>query len=267
MRRSSNPVFTHLTPQTAPGTNAYGQAGWYQPGATTTAGPVVVDRSDRMTVEDVVVKSIALLAVLGIAGAAAWVLVPDQYLGITLLGSMLIGLVIGLIVGFKRVTSPPLIIAYAVFQGVFVGLVSKFYENFMNLPGIVLQAVIATFAIFGVMALLYTSRAIRATPRLRKIIVGALVGAVVVMLGNLVLSLFGVHTGLRDNGLLGIGFSIVMIIIGAMTFVLDFDEVERGVAAGLPSRASWYCAFGILLGLIWVYLEVLRLLSYLRGRD
>ncbi|MBB5867041.1 putative YccA/Bax inhibitor family protein [Allocatelliglobosispora scoriae] len=259
-----------MTPQTQPGTNSYGQSGWYQPGTVTTSGPVVVDRTDRMTVEDVVIKTVALLAVLGITGAAAWTLLPEKYTGIAMIGSLVIALVIGLIIGFKRVTSPPLIIAYAVFEGVAIGLISKFYEE--RFGGIVLQAAIATFAIFGVMALLYTSRAIRATPRLRKMIVGALIGAVVVMLVNWVLSFFGIYTGLRgdangNGGMLAIGFSIVMIIIGAMTFVLDFDEVERGVAQGLPTRASWYCAFGILLGLVWVYLEVLRLLSYLRGRD
>jgi uncharacterized YccA/Bax inhibitor family protein len=264
MRRSSNPVFTHLTPQQA-GVNTYGESGWYQPGATTTAGPIAIDRTDRMTVQDVAIKSLVLLLVLGACGAAAWILVPEQYAGITLLGSMLVALVLGLVIGFKRITNPLAIGAYAVLEGIALGLISKIYED--RFQGIVVQAAIATFGIFAVMGFLYTTRILKATPRFRKIVVGALLGAVVVMLGNLVLSLFGVNTGLRGNGLLGIGFSVVMIVIGAMTFVLDFDEVERGVAAGLPARASWYCAFGILLGLIWVYLEVLRLLSYLRGRD
>lgn len=274
MRRSSNPVFTHLTPQPAAGTNAYGQTGWYQPGATTTAGPIAYagERADRMTVEDVVVKSVILLGILGLAGAASWLLVPDQYAGITMIGALLIALVIGLIIGFGRSTNPALIMTYSVFEGAALGLISSFYESQPGWGGIVVQAAIATFTIFGVMALLYTNRVIRATPRFRKMVMGALIGAVAVMLINLLLSFFGVYTGLRgdaqgNGGALAIGFSLVMIGIGAMTFVLDFDEVERGVAAGLPRRTSWYCAFGIMLGLIWVYLEVLRLLSYLRGRD
>jgi uncharacterized YccA/Bax inhibitor family protein len=95
--------------------------------------------------------------------------------------------------------------------------------------------------------------------------IGAIGGLFMVMLLNFVLSLFGVHTGLRGGGALSIGFSLVCIVVAALSFVLDFDQIEQGVRAGLPQRYSWTCAFGILVGLIWLYLEILRLLSYLQG--
>ena len=117
------------------------------------------------------------------------------------------------------------------------------------------------------MALLYKSRVIRATPRFTRIVIGAVVGLFALMLVNFVLSLFGVSTGLREGGTIGIIFSLVCIVVAALTFVLDFDQVEEGVRQGLPQRYAWSCAFGILVGLIWLYLEILRLLSYLRGDD
>jgi uncharacterized YccA/Bax inhibitor family protein len=166
-----------------------------------------------------------------------------------------------------RMANPVLIVTYAVVEGVFVGLVSKFYENIAGYHGIVLQAVVATFGVFFLMAILYKTKVIRATPKFVRFMVAALAGVFAVIMINLVLSLFGVSTGLRDNGPLGICFSLVCIVIASLSFILSFREVEEGVRMGLPERYSWVAAFGILVSLIWLYLEVLRLLSFLQGDD
>ena len=186
------------------------------------------------------------------------------------IGAALIGLVLGLIISFKRITNPPLILGYAVVEGVFVGMVSEFFES--RYPGIVVQAVAGTFGIFLIMTALYKFRVIRATPKFARGLMAAVFGIMGIILVNFVLSLFGVTTGLRgdeqgNGGVLAIGFSLVVIVIASLTFILDFDLIEQSINQGAPKRLAWTCAFGLLVGLIWVYLEVLRLLSYLRGRD
>jgi uncharacterized YccA/Bax inhibitor family protein len=179
------------------------------------------------------------------------------------LGGAIIGLILGLVISFKRIVSPPLIITYAVVQGVFLGAVSKAYESVWN--GIVIQAVIGTFTIFFVMAALYKAKIIRATPKFTRFMIGALIAATVVILLRFVLGLFG--NNFLGTGAIGIVLSLAIIAIGALTFILDFDMVEQAVAQGAPKKLAWLCAFGILVGLIWVYLEVLRLLSMLRGEE
>ena len=116
-----------------------------------------------MTIDDVVVKTVTLLAIVGVTGAAAWILVPDSLLGPAWIGAAVVGLVLGLIISFSRMANPALVVTYAVVEGVFVGLVSKFFETAYD--GIVLQAAVATFGIFFLMAILYRARVIRATPR------------------------------------------------------------------------------------------------------
>jgi uncharacterized YccA/Bax inhibitor family protein len=163
--------------------------------------------------------------------------------------------------------NPALVVTYAVVEGAFVGMVSKFFAAFAGTQGIILQAVVATFGVFFLMAFLYKSRVIRATPRFTRGLIAVIAGLFAVMLINLVLALFGVDTGLRSNGPLGIIFSLVCIVVAALSFILDFDQIEQGIRLGLPKRYSWTAAFGILVGLIWLYLEILRLLSFLQGRD
>ena len=273
--RSSNPVLTRLTPETQTGyrqPSGYGyapQAGYSSPVGY--PSPVVaVSGTDRMTIDDVVVRTVGLLALTGLSAAFAWALVPDALLAPAWIGAALVGLVLGLIISFKQVTNPPLILAYAVVEGVFVGLVSKVFESIYS--GIVVQAVAGTFGIFLIMTALYKFRVIRATPRFARGLMAAMFGILGIILVNWVLSLFGVTTGLRgdsegNGGFLAIGFSLVVIVIASLTFILDFDLIEQSVQQGAPVRMAWACAFGLLVGLIWVYLEVLRLLSYLRGRD
>jgi uncharacterized YccA/Bax inhibitor family protein len=182
-----------------------------------------------------------------------------------------VGLVLGLVISFKQITNPAVIITYAVAEGVLLGLISKVYEALYD--GIVLQAVVATFAVFAGMALLYRFKVIRATPRFTKWLLGAVIGVVGLMLVNFLLSVFGVNDGaglgLRagatgEVGWLPIVFSLVCIGIAALTFIQDFAVVEEGVAQGVARRYGWFASFGILVGLVWLYLEILRLLSYLR---
>ena len=117
------------------------------------------------------------------------------------------------------------------------------------------------------MTMLYKAKIIRATPKFVKGMIAAMAGLFAVMLINLVLALFGVNTGLRDGSPLAIGFSLVCIVVASLSFVLSFKEIEDGVRMGLPQRYSWTAAFGILVSLVWLYLEILRLLSYFQGDD
>jgi uncharacterized YccA/Bax inhibitor family protein len=258
--RSSNPVLTRLTPETQTGyppANPYGQQTDYY------SSPVV--DSDRLTIDDVVVKTITLLAVTGISAFIAATIVPFKYSFGVAIAAAVIGLVLGLIISFKQITNPPLLLTYAVVEGVFVGLVSKAYEA--RFSGIVIQAAAATFGIFLIMTALYKFRVIRATPRFARGVMAAVAGVFGIILVNVVLSLFGINTGLRDGSPLAIVFSLVVIVVASLTFILDFALIEESIARGAPKKMAWTCAFGLLVGLIWVYLEVLRLLSYLRGRN
>lgn len=245
----------------APGQPGYGQQP-YPTGETYPAAPPSVQ---PMTIDDVVMKTVTLLAILGVSGAAAWILVPDALLGPLWIGAALVGLALGLVISFSRMANPALVVTYAVVEGVFVGLVSKFFESAFD--GIVLKAVLATFGIFFIMAMLYRARVIRATPRFVRGVIGAMIGIFALLLGNFVLSLFGVNLGLRDGGALSIVLSLVIIVVASLSFILSFHEVEEGVRMGLPQRYSWVAAFGILVSLVWLYLEILRLLSYFQGDD
>ncbi|MCA2215649.1 Bax inhibitor-1/YccA family protein [Jidongwangia harbinensis] len=274
--KTSNPVLSRLgqaaererSAGSAPG-GPYGppagQPGYGQPYPTATDYPAAPPAVQPMTIDDVVVKTVTLLGITGLSAVAAWVLVPDALLGAAWIGAAVVGLVLGLIISFSRMANPALVITYAVVEGAFVGLVSKVFESAYN--GIVLQAVVATFGVFFLMAALYRARVIRATPKFVKGMIAVMAGLFAVMLVNFVLYLFGVNTGLRDGGPLAIGFSLVCIVVASLSFILSFNEVEEGVRMGLPQRYSWTAAFGILVSLIWLYIEVLRLLSYFQGDD
>jgi uncharacterized YccA/Bax inhibitor family protein len=271
--RSSNPVLGRLdraaTDQRTAG--GYGPAPGYQ-GYQPTPGypPVTGYPAERsMTLDDVVVRTVALLALTGITGAASWLLLPGGPMtALALIGSMIAGLVLVLVISFGRITNPFLIGAYALTQGVLLGVVSRVFER--EFDGIVIQAVVGTFGVFAGMAMLYKFRVLRATPKFTRFVIGALIGVVALSLVNFAAYLFGYNLGLVDYGTSGqvgwlpIVFCVICIAVGALTFILDFDMVEQGVRAGLPDKYAWYCAFGLLVGLIFLYWQILRLLSYLR---
>jgi uncharacterized YccA/Bax inhibitor family protein len=267
--QSSNPVLGRLGEAVQQGrSTGYGAPTGYsgQPGYPSTGSQ---QSSRMMTLDDVVVRTVALLALTGITGAISWVFVPQTGAAmVALLGATLAAFVLGLVITFMRVTNPLIIGAYAVLQGGFLGVASRYFEQ--RYPGIVVQAVLGTFGVFAIMAVLYKARMIRATPRFTRIVIGAMLGIVMVFVVNLVASLLGYNLGVispEGSGEVGwfpIAFTVVCIIVGALTFILDFDAVEQGVRHGLPERYSWYCAFGLLAGLIFLYWQILRLLSYLR---
>jgi len=261
--RSSNPVLTRLS---APGLSR----GYGSPVSTYPSPVTSVAGSDRMTIDDVVVRTMSLLIVTALSGGAVWAAVDAGLISTRLvsplwIGAALVGVVIGLIISFRRITNPALILTYAVVEGVAVGMFSMWFES--RYQGIVLQAAIATFGIFLVMTALYRFRVIRNSPRFSRGVVAAMSGIFVLILASWLLSLFGVNTHLRDGSTFSIIFSLVVIVVASLTFILDFDLIEQSIRYGAPRATAWTCAFGLLVGLIWVYLEVVRLLSYLRGRN
>ncbi len=282
--KSSNPVLGRLLQDTsrgrvaAPQGQGYGYSGapqgYGQPGyAGTQSYPGVgaPPRVEPMTADDVVIRTIGLLAITGVVGAVSWIMLRDgsPVTAVALIGSMIAGLVLGLVVSFARITNPIPMVAYAAVEGVLLGVVSRWFET--EYPGIVLQAVVATFGVFAGMAVLYKFKVLRATPKFARFVIGALIGVVALSLLNMVLYMFGKNLGIIDYGVTGdkvgwmpIVFSLVCIGVGALTFILDFAAVEEGVRAGLPRKYAWYCAFGLLVGLIFLYWQILRLLGYLR---
>lgn len=217
-----------------------------------------------MSVDSVVVRTAAMLAVVGVVGALTWVALPVALYGVAVLGAAIAGLVLAMVIIFKQVTNPVAILAYAALEGVVLGAISRVYESLY--AGIVLQAVVATGAVFAGMVVAYRTRLIRATPRFAKWLTGALIGVLGLIIVNFVAAWIGGGDGLglRSDSPIGILFSLVVIGVAALTFILDFDAVEEGVRRGAPERYSWYAAFGIVVGLVWLYLEILRFISYFR---
>ncbi|MFL6128760.1 MAG: Bax inhibitor-1/YccA family protein [Mycobacteriales bacterium] len=215
-----------------------------------------------MTLDDVVMKTAATLGVVVATGAVAWIF---DLAGLALVGA-LVGFVLALVISFRQSTNPALILSYAAAEGVFLGAISRVFNEAFG-GGIVIQAVVGTAGVFAGMLFVYKTGAIRVTPRFTRWLLGALIGVVALMLVNLVASLFTPGgLGLRDssNPALAIGFSLLCIGIAAFTFLLDFDMIDRGIKQGAPERFAWYAAFGLTVTLVWLYLEILRLLSYFR---
>ena len=216
-----------------------------------------------MTLDDVVLRTAATLGVVVATGALAWILKLD---GLAIVGA-LVGFVLALVISFKQSTNPALILAYAAAEGVFLGAISHAFNTAFG-GGIVIQAVVGTAGVFAGMLVVYKTGAIRVTPKFTRWLLGALIGVVALSLVNLIASLFTPGgLGLRDstNPALAIGFSLLCIGIAAFTFLLDFDMIDKGIRQGAPERFAWYAAFGLTVTLVWLYLEILRLLTYLRN--
>jgi len=264
--RSSNPVLGRLGEVArAQRTSGYAPDQGYSvpPGY---GAPVSVGRT--MTIDDVVTRTVLLVLLTAASGAVSWLTLRGPVSVLAMIGSTLAAFVLAMVISFRRVTNPLLICAYAVLEGVFLGVVSRVFEQIY--PGIVVQAVVGTVAVFAGMAVLYKMRVLRATPRFTRWVLGALIGVVALSLLNLVFALFHANLGLIQYdptgrpSLLAIVFSLVCIGIGALTFIVDFDAVEQGIRYGLPERYAWYCAFGLEVGLVFLYWQILRLLGYLR---
>ncbi len=291
--RTSNPalndkIFAKETPAAA-------RAGWASPAPDTLspwppppptaergapAGPLDADQYQVMRMGGVVSASAVLLLLVVVAGWFGWQavevvegtdavtgerVVVDASIPPWIFGAVILGFVLALVTIFvpkaARVTAP----MYAVAEGVFLGAISHYYE--LAYDGIVLQAVGLTVGVFATMLFLFATRVIRVT---RKFMIGvmAATGAVaLVYLASFVVRLLGSDIPfIHDAGPIGIGFSLAVVVIAALNLVLDFDFVEKGVAMRAPRHMEWYAAFGLLVTLVWLYLELLRLLSKLRSR-
>ena len=276
MRSSSNPAFRNLPHG---GTQTYGQygppVGFNQPqGGVPGYGPGQVSSGEGerpMTVDDVVVKTGLSLGTALLFGVitAVWAqaqMAETGRLSGALLGAMfgglIVGLVISLVIIFRQKPSGPLTLIYSAAEGLFLGALSGVFE--VVYPGIALQAIIGTAGVFIGMLVVYKTGAVKVTPKLTKWIVGALVGVMILMLFNLISTVAFGFNPLRGGGTLAIVFSIVCIGIAAFSFLLDFDQADRMIREGMPSKWAWYTAFGLMTTLVWLYLEILRLLSYLR---
>lgn len=212
----------------------------------------------RMTFDDVILKTGGLLALLVAVGAAAWTLFPQYYF----IGAI-VGLVFGLINAFKKEPSPLLIVLYTLAQGVFLGGISKMYETWQD--GIVLQAVLATVSVFVAALFLFKSGKVRVTPKFTKMLMIGMVGYLLFSVVNLVLVMTGVLDGwgMRGGGM-GIAVGLIAVALASMSLIMDFDSIAVGVRNGIPAKFAWSAAFGLMVTLIWLYLELLRLISILR---
>ena len=219
-------------------------------------------RTGRMTIEDVVAKTGFLFAIFVVVGAIAWGANLGQ--GALLIG-FLGGFVLAMVISFSKTIKPGLVVAYAALQGLALGTISKYYETFY--PGIVSQAVIGTIAAFTGVLFMYRSGRLRATPQFTRAVIGAAIGYFILGLVSLVASFFGVGQGYGFYGVSGLGLLLAVAGVALASFflVLDFDQIEKGVAAGVPEKESWRASFGLMVTIVWLYLEVLRLLSILRN--
>ena len=285
MRETSNPIFRSL-PKQQGGYAQFGtgaaqmQRGYYQ--TDPYAAPYQEAKSTRpLTIDDVVTKTGITLAVLTASAVISFYLASTNLAlaaPLTFIGAFG-GLALVLVATFgRKQDSPAIVLSYAVLEGLFLGAIS-FLLTFQVSGGggrsvsagaMIGEAILGTLGVFFGMLVVYKTGAIRVTPKFTRMVVAALFGAVFLMLGNLVLAMFGVGggtgLGLRSGGPIAIIFSLVMIGIAAFSFLIDFDAADQMIRAGAPEKAAWGIALGLTVTLVWLYLEILRLLSYFQNR-
>jgi len=209
--------------------------------------------SAPMSIDDVIIKTGGLFALLAVVGTFAWRAANPA---LALIG-LVAGFILALVISFSKKVRPALVVAYAAAQGLALGTISWIFEQ--SYPGIVGQAVVATACAFAGVLIAYKSGKIRVTPKFTRILMGSLIGYFVF---GLVTLFIGFPSG-------GIGTLIAFggVVLASLFIVMDLDQIEKAVAAKVPAEESWRCAFGLMVTLVWLYLEVLRLISILRGRD
>ncbi|WP_419995534.1 Bax inhibitor-1/YccA family membrane protein [Streptomyces boninensis] len=288
--RSSNPVFSRRGfsrtggyagfdappqaggPATATAGNPYAQQQATAPNPYATNPYAPADQQQgyappaapgRMTMDDVVAKTGMTLGVVVIAAAASWI--AELPIGVGF-AAALIGFVLAMVNSFKRKPSPALILAYAAFEGVFLGVISQVYNE--RWSGAPMQAVLGTMAVSAGVLVMYKTRIIRVNARFQRFVVAALIGFVLLAAVNLLVAVIGGGDGLglRTGGL-GIIFGSLGVLIGAAVLALNFKQIEDGIAYGAPKEESWLAAFGLTVTLVWIYLEMLRLVAILQGND
>ncbi|MCC8471634.1 Bax inhibitor-1/YccA family protein [Xanthomonas phaseoli] len=236
------------------------------------SGSIVTRDGQAMTLNGTVNKTGALLLMAVITAAFAWSQsigadgMPLPVARIYMIAGAIGGLVFALATCFKPTWAPVTAPLYALIEGFFLGAISAVYEARFN--GIVFQAVLLTFGTMFALLFAYRSGMIKATENFKLGVVAATGGIALVYLATIVLGLFGVRIPfIHDSGLIGIGFSLFVVVVAALNLVLDFDFIESGVEQGAPKHMEWYGAFGLMVTLVWLYIEFLRLLSKLQSRN
>jgi uncharacterized YccA/Bax inhibitor family protein len=281
VRESSNPVFRSLPKgqqggyaQFGTGAAGYGaQQVQAEPYATQYPDQRQTGVSRPLTIDDVVTKTGITLAVLSAVAVVSYFLVSQNLalaMPFVLVGA-LGGLVLVLIATFgRKQDNPAIVLTYAALEGLFLGafsfVLANVYVSGASAGTLIFQAILGTLGVFFGMLVVYKTGAIRVTPKFTRMLVAAMFGVLVLMLGNLVLGMFGVGggegMGLRSGGPIAIIFSLVCIGIAAFSFLLDFDAADQMIRAGAPEKAAWGVALGLTVTLVWLYIEILQLLSY-----
>jgi uncharacterized YccA/Bax inhibitor family protein len=235
-------------------------------------GSVVTRDGQTMTLNGTVNKTGFLLLLSVLTAAFAWsqTFNPSGEIApgamVYLIGGAIGGFVLALVTAFKKEWSPVTAPLYAIIEGFFLGSISAIYNA--RFEGIVLQAVMLTFGIMFALLFAYRSGMIKATENFKLGVTAATGGIFLIYLATLVLGFFGINIPyIHESGIIGIGFSLFVVVIASLNLVLDFDFIETGVEAGAPKYMEWYGAFGLMVTLVWLYLELLRLLSKLQSRD
>ena len=282
MRETSNPVFRSLPKQRG----GYAQFGSGAAGAATQSvhqadpyAPYVDQRagvSRPLTIDDVVTKTGITLAVLSAVAVVSYFMVQANHAlaGLFSMVGAFGGLAVVMIATFgRKQDSRVLVLTYAALEGLFLGAISFVLANFTvsstSAGAMIGQAIMGTLGVFIGMLVVYKTGAIRVTPKFTRMMVAGMFGVLALMLGNLVLGMFGVGhgegLGLRSGGPLAIVFSLVCIGLAAFSFLIDFDAADQMIRAGAPEKAAWGIALGLTVTLVWLYIEILRLLSYLQN--
>ena len=229
-----------------------------------------IETTQRMTLEGTINKTIISLLILMVAAAYTWqTWNPDNGAALMYIG-MFGGFILALVTIFKPTWAPITVPVYAVLKGLALGIISRIYNNYIGYPGIVEQAIFLTFGILGCLLFAYKTRIIKPTENFKLGIFAATGGIFLVYLGGFIYSVFTGETfgvmNSQNGSLVSIGFSFFVVVIASLNLVLDFDFIEEGVEKGAPKYMEWYGAFGLLVTLIWLYLEILRLLAKLQSR-
>ncbi len=241
-----------------------------------------VDRLKVMTVQGAATITLMLVGVVGIVATFVWAqLATSQFLWAATLGGSLLGLVLTMVVCFKKTWAPFLAFPVAVCEGALVGGLSVFWTNYVGAKvvagatgvvstlstGLVMQAGLLTIAVAAGMLLLNMFNILRATPIFTKIVLSATLGVCLFSVLAFVLSMFGINLHIFEGGLIGIGFALLVVAVAAANLVIDFDRIRGGAEAGLPKYMEWYSAIGLLITLVWLYTSILRLLALLNRRN
>ncbi len=274
--QSNNPVFRRSEEFNRSGAAAYqgfGQPqydGYAQPGYPAPEAPTA---QRRMTIDSVVMSTGITLGVVFLVAAATWILTPgldevaaNQSLGPLYAAAMIgagLAFVLSLVNSFKRNVSPALVLAFAAAEGVALGALSKSFDMAFG-GGIVIQAVLGTFAAFAGTLAAYKFFNIQVGNKFRTFVIAAMFGMVALSLLEVVLGFFTSGLGLFELGAVGLLFSVAGLVLGVFMLILDFDFVEQGVRNGLPERESWRASFGLLVSLVWIYTNLLRILAILQ---